>query len=331
MPLFKTSYDTTVGKIFDMKKLDLSLKEALITGSLGYRRLGVEKIDQCAAVFVIGGPDENNIPPFIHPYLIQNYKGQNYLISDLRLFRPNSREFLTDREFELNVRNKTEYGLAKSRAVLNLLWLSDSVSSLRTRFSFAGSVFATWLSQAIARAYALDFQEQMKVTAVGMYYYYSLFTTETRLTDSALETAVIHTIKTTKIPASEVYSLFEGLGEIKGIEDYCNEVKKVVENIRLRDFNLAMLLTLVRNTWYGTNSKDLISVALEHPPTWISIVYATATERSYKSSMLYKIVELQAKRGNGDEFLMNYKSLMKETVVSFEDADNEIVFKDFED
>lgn len=332
MPYRKTSYDTTMGAITDLKKLDLALKEALITGNLCNRKLGVEKIDQQTAVFVIGGSaDEASIPPFIHPYLIQNFKGQNYLVTDLRSFRTTAQTYMSDREFEASIKNKTEYGLVKSRAVLNLLWLNDDVTGIRARFSFAGSVFAAWLSQAISKAYALDFQDQINIMAVSLYYYHCLFTTETRLTGSALETAVIHTIKVTKLPAKDIYAIFESIGEINTIEDYCAEVKKVIENVRLRDFNLAMLLTLVRNSWYGNNSKDMISVALEHPPTWIAIVYTTLTERTYKSSALYKLIELQGKRGNSDEFRMNFMELIRDTVASLESIDNDVVFKDFED
>ena len=334
MPYCKTSYDTTVGKISStVKKLEQSLKEALVVGELQNRRLGVEKIDQRVAVFLIGGStDEANVQPFIHPYLIQNFKGQDYLVTDLRLFRTTSQEWLSDKEFEAGVRNKTEYMLAKSRAVLNLLWLDPmEVNRIRARFNFAASVFAAWLSQAISKAYALDFQEQMRIMAVSMYYYYSLFSTENRLEGDALETAVVHTIKTTKFPATEVYSIFESLGEMKNIEDYCTEVSKVIQNVRLRDFNLAMLLTLIRNSWYGSNAKDLLSVALEHPPTWISIVFTTLTERTYKTSSLYKLIEMQGKHGNADEFRMNYAELMKNTVMALEDINDELVFRDFEE
>lgn len=332
MPFSKTGYDTTAGRIENVKPLDLSLKEALISGDLQYHRLGVEKIDQRTAVFVFGGAtSEMKIPPFAHPYLVQNFKGQDFLVTDMRLFRGTDREYSSEREFENSVRNRTEFSLAKSRAALNLHWLDPHRDRLRTRFNFASSVFAAWLSQAIAKAYALDFQDQMRITAVGIYYYSLLFTEDSRLTGDAMEIAVIHTIKATKFPAAEVYKLFENIGDINGIEDYCKEVQKVVENVRLQNFNYAMLLTLIRNSWYGTNAKEMLAVAMEHPPTWISIVFATLTERSYKSSALYKLIEMQGKRGNAEEFKMNYLELIRDTVLALEDAEPEIEFKDFKD
>lgn len=322
MPVFKTSYDTTMGKIFDLRKLDLTLKKMLITTFISSRTLRLPPNDGRKAIFITGmDTDETEVPPFIHPYLLKD-KNVEYLATDLRSFNNTASKYASDREFETSVRNTTEYSLVKSRAMLNLMWLGPDILKIRARFAFAGNVFAAWLSQAITRAYALDFSDQARIMAVSLYYYHLLFETETRLSGKALEVAVVHTIKATKLPGAEIYKLFEEIGEISCIEDYCNEVKKHIESVRLNDFNLLMLLTLIENTWYGTNSKELLKVAVEHPPTWIAIVYATLTERTYRSSGLFKLIEVQSKRGNSDEFRMNYLELVRSVAVITESADN---------
>ena len=335
MPYNKTAYDTTVGKIVDLRKvkLDHLLREALIDSGLSSRTLGLEPNQNAQAVFVIGGDAaEMQIPPFIHPYLIQNYKNRNYLATDVRLFRNTTDRWQTDKEFEDSIRNKAEYTLTKNRAALTLLWLGDNPSQLRKRFLFAGTVFAAWLSQAITRAYALDYQDQSKLLALGIYYYHCLFTPNTRLEGEAQEAAVVHTIKATKFPAKTVYELFEGLGEFSTIEDFCAEARKVVENVRMRDFNLAMLLTLIRNSWYGTNAKEILSIALEHPPTWISVVYAAITERGYKNSMLAEVAKHYSKQGAAEEFQMNYQVMLSEQIAVLEAAaSDDLIIKPFED
>lgn len=332
MPYFDNCYSTTFGRVHagSNVKLEHALKESLIKGSV--RSLGVQPLGEKSAVFITGSGGEESIPPFIHPYLIQGYKGNDYLITDARLFKTLSDSWFSDKDFENSVRNKTEYGLMKSRALVSLLWLDDSEKlRLRGRLSFAGTVYATWLAQAISRAYALDLKDQARMTAVGIYFYHLLFVNQTKLAGDELETAVVHTIKATKFPAAEVYSIFESLGEMKGIEDYCLQVSSVVENVRLKDFNLAMLATLIRNSWYGTNAKDMLLVALEHVPTWISIVYAAVTERSYKSSVLTKIAEFVGKRGGSDEFVINYRDMFQSHVLVLETIEDKPVFKDFED
>ena len=333
MSYFPTAFETTSGSISDHNKIKQALMEALVSTSLPNTRFGVEPLGNRSAVFVTGGDYESaKIPAFIHPYLIKGFKGEDYLVTDLRLFKSNSSQWQSEKNFEDSVRNKSEYAFTKARAVLNHLWLKDDYRVLRTRFSFACSVFAAWLSQVIAKAYALDFHDQYRIMAVSVYYYHLLFSPEKKLTEEALETAVIHTIKVTNLQATEIYEMFEKLGDIGSISDFCKELQVVVENVRLKDFNLAMLLSLIRNSWFATNAKEILPVALEHPPTWITIVASTMTERSFSSSPLYKVIEFQMKKRNGgaNEFTMNYAELMRDSVLVLESADNTpLTFKDF--
>ena len=333
MPIYKTSYNTTVGQIVDTRKLDQALKELLTRDYLRSRDLGVPPNQGIRMCFLTGlDSDEAAAPSFVHPQLCA-YKNEKYLVADLRSFRNTNAPTQSVREFETSVRNVTEYALTKSRAALNVLWLGDGIDKIRARFSFAGNVYAAWLSQAISRAYALDFNDQITIMAVSLYFYHLMFQEEKRLTGRPLEVAVVHTIKATKMPAQEVYALFERLGEMASITDYCEQLKTVIESVRLKDFNLAMLLTLIKNSWYGANAKDLLSVALEHPPTWIAIVFATMTERSFKSSGLNKLIETQAKRGNSDEFRMNYVEMIRDVILITESVSPELpplVIQDFE-
>ena len=336
MPYFETSYETTIGKIFDTKKLDHALREKLITNAQDGESLGIEPTQTTSVLFIYNeGNQVTPIPAFVHPYLVRDKKasqGKNVLASDMRFFKTKSDTYISGKEFEATVRNKVEYQFVKNRTLLNLLWLEPNLRSFRSQFAFAGYVFATWLSQIISRTYSLDFRDQLRIVAVGLYYYYSLFTKESRRDSELSEIAIIHTIKATKFPASEIMALFDTMGEIHGIADYCTEVQRAVENVRMKDFNLAMLLTLIRNSWYGLNAKDILSVALEHPPTWIAVVFATIADRTYKSSALFKVVESQMKRHNSAEFELNCLEMVKTNIMALESIDDApIVFRDFED
>jgi hypothetical protein len=87
-------------------------------------------------------------------------------------------------------------------------------------------------------------------------------------------------------------------------------------------------LTVTRNSWYGTNAKEIISVALEHPPTWAAIVFTALNERTFKNSMIYKIAERFGKRGASDEFIDSYISLVKDNTLSV--ASEDFFIRDFE-
>lgn len=329
MTYYATSYDTSFGKIHSTKNIESAIQSAFITGELESRNFGIAGNGAANAAFVIGGSsEENTIPPFIHPLVVKNFKGKNYCVTDIRQFRTSDALFLSQEDFEKGVRNKTEYQFVKARALMNVKWLDEKDREyIRGRFGFAGSVYAAWLSQAIGQAYALDPQSQLTITAIGIYFYHTLFLKEAKLSQENLEKAVIHTINATKIRAEEIYTLFENLGEMPSIEQYCIEVKKNIQNIRLKDFNVPMLLTIVRNSWYGTNAPAILSVAIEHPPTWICIVYATLTDRSFKNSKLYKTIDVISRRGNADEFERSFSAELFSMAV--EEADNSLVVPEF--
>lgn len=325
-----SSYDTTIGQANNHTKLEQALKVVISTGQLGERRMNILPIRDCSAVFVTGmNTEENTIPAFVHPVLLE-VKGKKYLVSDIRSFKATTQLYPSEKDFEEAVRIKSEYALVKNRAVLELHWVAGHQNALRSRFAFAGNVFASWISQTISRVYALDMSDQLTASAIALYYYHSLFTSSQKLEGPALEKAVIHTINATKLPAKEIYSIFENMPEMKDMHSLCEALKQGLENVRLHDFNALVLLTQLSNSWYGANAKELISVALEYPPAWICIVYAAMTEKTYKNSPIYKLIEVQAKRAtNMEEFKRNFADIY-DGMIATESVDNGIQFRDFE-
>lgn len=337
MTTFQTCYKTTAGLVnakhnFD-QTLDRTLKEALIASSLSKRNFGIAPIGQVKAVFIAGLDDtDSSVPAFIHPYLIQS-KEQQYLISDIRAFKNSTSQYINEREFEAAIRNKAEYYLTKNRTALELEWIAGNKEQLRTRFSFAGTIYSAWISQATGKAYGLDFQDQKTIQAISLYYYHTLFNEEAKLSGRSLEIAIIHTIKITKLSDKEVDEIFAAIPPLKNANDLTIAIRDGVKNVRLKDFNLGMLLTLVKNSWYGNNAKDLISVALEHPPTWITIVGTALSEKTYKASPIYRLIESQNRQGNAQEFQLNYADQLSKQILALESASfdmSSILSKEFD-
>lgn len=321
MSIFKDSYQTTVGSVLVTKTIEQAIKEAIIKDNVNIVNLGVDNNQNYKPIFITGSySSENDIPLFTHPITI-NFNHVNYVCTDVRLFVNKNTPI---DQIENNVKNRTEFNFAKSRGILNLVWMNDGVNSIKNGLSFAGTVFSAWLSETISKAYVLDFKDQTVLAIITSLYYQSLFIDGSELDDDTKQRLAVHTIKATKAPAQLVFSVFDKIKSMSSIEDYCSCVKEILENVRLNNFNLAMLLTIVRNSWYGTNSKEIISVALEHPPTWCAIVYTALSERTFKSSMVYRIAERFGKRGASDEFIDTYVRMVKDYSVSTEDFREEI-------
>lgn len=328
MSIFKDSYQTTVGSVFNTKPIETAIKESIIKDSLDYVNLNVTHEYDTLPIFLTGRlPSESNIPLFTHPISIFNLHNKNYLCTDMRLFFKKDHPY-TNLNDENGIRNITEFKFNKSRAILNLLWLEGKYSEVRNNLAFAGIVFAAWLSEAISKTYALDFKDQTTLAIITSFYYQTLFYDTSDFSSEELkEKMAVHTIKATKAPATLVMDIFDKISDkkIANVEDYCSLVSSTLENVRLNNFNLAMLLTIVKNSWYGTNAKEVISVAVEHPPTWCAVVYTALSERTYKTSMIFKIAERFGKRGAADEFLRSYSDMMRSYIsVATEEAPIEI-------
>jgi len=308
MSIFKDSYHTTVGSIFITTNIIDAIKESIIKQG-GVTRLDVKDSNGITPGFITGILDnESDIPLFTHPISIYNFQKKNYLFTDLRLFIKKDSSI---GDIDKGIKNLTEYNFAKSRAILNLLWLSDGTTQIKNSLSFAGIVFASWLSEAISKIYALDFKDQTTVAIITSYYYQSLFNEESTFDEDTKQKMAIHTIKAVKAPSDFIFKIFDMITPINDVNDYCKNISTIVENVRLKDFNLAVLLTIVKNSWYGANAKEIMSVAIEHPPTWIAIVYTAINERTYKNSTIYRIAERYGKNGGAVEFNRNYLNMIK--------------------
>lgn len=313
MPVFKDSYDTTMGMVHVTKTIVNAIKESFIKDALYSVNLNVQDKGIFRPVFITGTRNsESDIPLFTHPIKVFESAERQYLCTDLRFFirSAGNRDTPTDKIEDL-VKNRTEYNFAKSRAILNLIWMDEGQTQLKNNLQFGGVVFCNWLAEIISKNFALDYKDQLTIAIVASFYYQSLFSENTVFDEDSKQKMAIHTIKATKAQPELVFQVFDKIGEIKGIEDFCKNVISVTENIRLEKFNLALLLTIVKNSWYGTNAKEIITVALEHPPTWLAVVYTALQEKTFKSSMIYRVAERFGKRGGADEFTNNYVSLIK--------------------
>jgi hypothetical protein len=323
--LYRTGYDTTIGMGLVTKQIEHAVKESFIKDLIFNRHLDLITSQNYRPVFITGhDSSESNIPFFEHPLVIENYKGMNFICTDIR---PCVRVNDTLTSNEVSVRNKAEFDFAVHRTILNMAWMNNEINQLKLNLNFAGTVFAAWLSETIAKRFALDARDQIITSIIAHFYYQSLFYSEDKFEEDMLQKFAVHTIKATKAPSQLVFEIFDQIGPMGNINDFCETMKTVTGNIRLESLNFALLITMVSNSWFSTNAANLLAVALEHPPTWIAIVQSSLTERGYRNSLIARIAERFGKGNNDKEFMANFVDLIK----AYKEAESkETVFRAFE-
>jgi hypothetical protein len=52
--------------------------------------------------------------------------------------------------------------------------------------------------------------------------------------------------------------------------------------------------------WYGHGTSETINISLEHPPTWIALLYTVFSSRSYKKTRLSMLLDKNKKNIDPD-------------------------------
>lgn len=282
MTIFKTAYDTQVCQGADraaVLKLKDAIRESRILGDLLFdSNMGCWSIATDASSLA-------NIPSFAHPMLV-DFDGQEQLVVDLRSFGRWSRQ-----SDSFVVRAQTDYRFAIARGAANKIWLEQPPSMIRDISPMMTSVFSSWLSEAITKRFALDPREQLDLAILSAFHFQYLFH-DGQPDEHAKMRMMSSIIKNTKTNSKDVERVLDMLPDDFGnVKAFCRMAQEVTESIRLKDFNIGLLFTLLGGSWFAPNSVELIGVALEHPPTWLMILYSAMTERGAKNAGITKIAE----------------------------------------
>lgn len=244
---------------------------------------------------------EKSIPVFSHPIINVENK---WIALDLR-----SCVKLSDDKESYEIKNESEYQLAILRFTMTAMWFVDKESALYS-LKLPHFAFATWLSDNLTKKFGLDMNDQARLNVLGLYYYSKLFTNE--YTNDDFDKLLIR-VKDEVINPGLLEEIKDKLEtKLENIDDFCKACYEVTGNIRLKNLDFNIMVNIVANNWNGSIGKELAMLSLEHPPTWISLVYSSLTQRSYSKSYIGGLVDKLDKRGKGEEFLKSLVAYVRE-------------------
>lgn len=233
---------------------------------------------------------EKEIPFFSHPIINTQHK---WIALDLRPYVK-----LSDDKQTYEIKNESEYALAIHRFILTGLWYTGKQNSLYG-LKLGHFAFASWVSDNLTRKFGLDLNNQLQLRVLALIYYSHLFTDS--FDEDDFNKLVIRSKEDVLVPSilEEVNSKIKSL---ENIDDFCQACYDVTGNIRLKGLDYTVLINILGSNWIGSSGKELALLSLEHPPTWLSLVYASLTQRSFKKNFIATVVDKLDKRGKGEEF-----------------------------
>jgi len=298
--MFTDAYSTTPCSPY---RMDPVKKEIKISGELGDETpFRLEEFGPGKIVMALTGPDKD-IPQFAHPLIMY---GRDYgFFDDTVVF--DARGFVrVNLDGSVIITDRDQFEMHALRARLTRYVISHHYNDLAAVGTFPLQVFVNWLGEILTRRLSLDPQAQQRTLAIIAIYYISLFK-ETHelisLPDAVIARTAQMISRLFRIDAELVVNLLRTLPAITNISELVQVLKDHGNSIRFDNLNVALLYTIIGGSWFGNQSKEVLAVSLEHPPTWIAIVATAITAHGYRNAPISKIVERVNKQDAGSDYL----------------------------
>lgn len=307
MSISRTAYDTTACRGYLIQKIKDGLQKASIK-NLIFPNQKFNNIYLIQSEHLV----DELVPSFNHPIEFSNSTGQLCVAVDVR---PYGRKDSATGEYV--VRDNNAYNGVIMRALTTKIWIYDDVgpNQLRTFSLLPLNVYANWIGEAVAKRLALEPNDQFTVSILAAVLYLNLFWTDdvSKSPSEMDKTFLVSTItRGLGFKADSVYDIAHAWAGLRNVEDFCNACKDQTQSVRMRDLNPTTLFAMVGGYWYGNNGRELIAAALEHPPTWISLLWQAMTDRSYKNAGLAKILERSTYKRQSEQFNMALANLVRQ-------------------
>ena len=289
--MHRSAFDTTPCKNHKISAIEASIRPLLIDESLRHdsydelsSRSNKSALD--SRVYLVDD-NEPGIKPFAHPIVMDIDKhgvSEKVIVGDARAV---SR--IDKNSGELKGSADLNYLRMRCR-IMDMAWIDDNSLDLFNVGDFQIKVFSRLVSENISRRMNLEFDVQLRMQIIAAYYYVCLFHDEVDVGETNKMKIAKRIGRSISLTIPNVLLVLDDVNPMYNISDFVNELRKNGKSIRLEKISPGLIYTMLGGIWYGPNAVETVAVALEHPPTFITMLHAAMTERGYRKTILGQIV-----------------------------------------
>lgn len=298
MTIRNTAYETTACNGFVLGKITHAIEDALVSSNYNTNKnnAAVKEINRTSTT--------TPVPAFFHPMVV-NHDTKKVVVVDVR-----SAGKYDEATYQFKIRNQYEYDFISLYGELNNFWVNDNARLLCSVSHLPLSLYSRWMSENITRRFGLSPQDQLTIAILAAFFYLGQFGEEDSPDTRELQRLCGIISKAVYVNAETILGLIDGRPYIKDVKEFCEVLKEATGNVRLNELNHGVLMTILSNSWYGTNSKELVNVAIEFPPAWILLTYSSYVDRSYKNTGIAKM-SIRDKKADIDSFIKSLATLIR--------------------
>lgn len=307
--MFKSVYETTPCTAYNLHAIKQGLQEAMARHELGNAVSIVRDKEFDLFDLKTVKNSSKEVPVFSHPITVPLLGSKESIVClDTRPFTR------TTGMGEVVVTNLIEYRFMALRGLLQLRWNdNNNAQDLVNLGSLQITAFARWISEAVSRRLGLTPLEQMQVMSLSGYYYLNQFVDARTLHDDEKLKMATQAARATNVPVDKLLEMTDQLeGTIHSISDFISALRQLVQSPRLDALTVAFMYGAMGGGWFGANAREIVAVALEHPPTFIAMVYTAVTDRTYHRCFLADLIARVDRRGElGKQFVNNLTAYLE--------------------
>lgn len=301
--MFITAYDTTPCRDYVTDKIVAAIaKQASLRPEIFLPVKSARLNRYLSGIYQIK-PEEVDIPPFGHP-IQAKYRDESAIFIDVRNCTRMSREG------DMVVASQLDYTTMVMRAITQKQWITHSPKDFLGMGSYPVTIYTRWLSEAITKRLALTPDIQMRVVVICAYFYIrSFYENADGLNDGEKIKHAQLISRATYVGIDDILSIIEPLDHPDSINWLINTLKTQAGSTRFETFNLGLLYSLFGNAWFGNNYREIVAVALEHPPTFLTLLAQATDERGYHNTNLGKLAKQYDTKDSAKTFLHNFQNM----------------------
>lgn len=290
--IFQSAYETSACPGYIVKQIQEALQEFIIQN--------VFKKDDSGRIYIVESGylslSDEKVPSFYHPMIVE-HRGEKNIVVDVR---QTGKYNVQSGNFE--VRDKDGYDAIVLRGELNDVFVNGLPEQLKNVSQLPLDVYMNWVSESIAKRIGLDGRDQFVTSVLAGVLYLNLFWNKqvAEKTDITYLTTTISRVS--GMPHQAVYEIVQAYPIIKNLEEFCTALKEVTQSVRFNNFNVSLLIQIIGGYWYGVNAREIIAVALEHPPTWMALIFQAINDKGMRHSGLTKILDRNRFKKNWESF-----------------------------